>query len=70
MSESSTPARNAPSAMDNPTLSIRKAAERFITGGKVVEVNPDRSEVTLEVFIKNESGDVVAPGQATAVLDS
>ena len=40
--------------------------EKLTAGGTVTEV--DGSTITIEVFIKNEAGDVIAPGVATAEL--
>ena len=44
--------------------------ETLTAGGTITGVDADRGEVTLEVFIRNEAGDVVAPGVATAMLGS
>ena len=42
--------------------------ETLTAGGSVTAVQPESAEVTLEVFIRNEAGDIVAPGTATVVL--
>jgi 3-methylfumaryl-CoA hydratase len=42
--------------------------ETLTAGATVTEVQGD--EVTLDVFIRNEAGDVVAPGVATVRLNS
>lgn len=44
--------------------------ETLYSGGRVLEVDAGSRQVLLEVFIKNEAGEVVAPGKATAVLES
>jgi len=33
-------------------------------------MNPANDEVQIEVFIKNEAGEVITPGVATAVMDA
>lgn len=43
--------------------------ETLYSGGRVLEVDASSGQVVLEVFIKNEAGEVVAPGKATAVLE-
>jgi 3-methylfumaryl-CoA hydratase len=40
--------------------------EKLHSGGVVTACRPDSGEVEIEVFIKNESGDVVTPGKALA----
>jgi len=35
------------------------------TGGSVLEVDPGRGTVVLELFVKNQDGDVILPGKAT-----
>lgn len=40
--------------------------ETLYSGGKVVATRPDVGEVDIEVFIKNEAGEIVAPGIAVA----
>lgn len=42
--------------------------ETLVAGGKVTAWNPDNGELTIEVFIRNEAGDIAAPGVATACL--
>ena len=52
--------------------SNRQAAysgEPLYSGGKVLEVNPRSGEITLELFIKNEGGEIITPGRATAKLN-
>ena len=38
--------------------------ETLRSGGKVLAVRPDSGEVDIDVFIKNEAGEIVAPGVA------
>ncbi len=40
--------------------------ETLVAGGTVSAVDIDRGQVTIEVFVRNEAGEVVAPGIATA----
>jgi 3-methylfumaryl-CoA hydratase len=40
--------------------------ETLHSGGIVTACNPDSGEVELDVFIKNEAGEVVTPGKALA----
>ena len=52
----------------NFQYSNRKASiigETLTSGGKVTEIDVDKREVTVELFIKNEQGDVTTPGGAT-----
>ncbi len=42
--------------------------ETLYSGGRVLAVRPDVGEVDIEVFIKNEAGEIVAPGVALARL--
>lgn len=42
--------------------------ETLYSGGKVLAVRPDVGEVDIEVFIKNEAGEVVTPGVALVRL--
>jgi 3-methylfumaryl-CoA hydratase len=42
--------------------------ETLVAGGTVTNYEPATGELTVEVFIRNEAGDVVAPGTATARL--
>ena len=47
--------------------SNRQAAylgETLRTGGQVTSVDLERGEATLELFVRNEAGDIVAPGTA------
>lgn len=48
--------------------SNREAAyigETLTSGGSVTSFDPDTGRGTLEVFVRNEAGDVIAPGTAT-----
>jgi 3-methylfumaryl-CoA hydratase len=52
--------------------SNRKAAyigETVTSGGRVLSVDHDTGSARLEIFIKNEAGDVIAPGTATIAFD-
>tara|TARA_R110001592_G_scaffold363372_2_gene686164 strand:- start:27669 stop:28103 length:435 start_codon:yes stop_codon:yes gene_type:complete len=40
--------------------------ETLYSGGKVLAVRPGVGEVDIEVFIKNEAGEIVTPGVALA----
>lgn len=40
--------------------------ESLYSGGKVLAVRPEVGEVDIEVFIKNEAGEIVTPGVALA----
>jgi 3-methylfumaryl-CoA hydratase len=42
--------------------------ETLVSGGTVSAFDPSTGEVVLDVFIRNEAGDIVAPGVATARL--
>lgn len=42
--------------------------ETLTTGGTVTAVDSEAGTVTLEMFVKNEAGDVVAPGVVTVRL--
>ena len=42
--------------------------ETLVSGGTVTAVDPSSGEVVVDVFIRNEAGDIVAPGIATARL--
>jgi len=47
--------------------SNRKAAylgETLVTGGSVVEVDELNSSVVVELFVKNEAGEIITPGGA------
>lgn len=51
--------------------SNRRAAfvgEVLTTGGQVTSVEPATGRVTLELFVKNEAGDVITPGSAVVEL--
>ncbi len=40
--------------------------DTLYSGGRVVTCHPGRREVEIEVFVKNQAGEVVAPGTAIA----
>jgi 3-methylfumaryl-CoA hydratase len=40
--------------------------EALMAGGTIKAVNPESGEVIIDVFVRNEAGDVIAPGVATA----
>jgi len=42
--------------------------ETLVSGGTVTAVDPSTGEVVVDVFIRNEAGEIVAPGVATARL--
>lgn len=42
--------------------------ETLTVGGKVTEVDSSTGEVALELFVRNEAGDVIAPGAARVRL--
>lgn len=42
--------------------------ETLASGGTVQSVDRETGEITIEVFVRNADGDVVAPGVATARL--
>ncbi|MEM7001265.1 MAG: hypothetical protein AAF529_10790 [Pseudomonadota bacterium] len=42
--------------------------ETLVAGGSVIQV--DGAQVTIEVFVKNQAGEVIAPGVATAQLQA
>jgi 3-methylfumaryl-CoA hydratase len=44
--------------------------ETLYSGGKVVALNAATGEITLEVFVKNERDEIIAPGHATAVVNN
>ena len=44
--------------------------ETLTTGGTVTAVDTQAHTVTLEMFVKNEAGEVVTPGVVTARLDA
>jgi hydroxyacyl-ACP dehydratase HTD2-like protein with hotdog domain len=49
--------------------SNRKASyigETLRSGGKILTINPEKGEVELEVNIKNEADEIIAPGIAIA----
>ncbi len=51
--------------------SNRKAAylgETLTTGGKVVEYDTKSATVSVDLYVKNESGEVITPGAATLKL--
>ena len=42
--------------------------ETLHSGGNVIALDSDSQEARVEVFIKNETGEIVAPGEATVLL--
>lgn len=44
--------------------------ETLYSGGTVTAVDAASGEIRIDVFIKNEAGDVVTPGVATAVMEA
>lgn len=44
--------------------------ERLVSGGSVVRVDASTGLVELDLFIKNEAGDVISPGNATVRLST
>jgi len=53
--------------------SNRQAAyigETLTAGGVVEAIDTDSGEVTLDLYIKNEAGDIITPGKAIVRLDS
>ena len=58
--------------MTSLAYSNRKAAfigETVTSGGHVLSVDHDKGTAELEIFIKNEAGDVIAPGTATIAFN-
>jgi hydroxyacyl-ACP dehydratase HTD2-like protein with hotdog domain len=52
--------------------SNRRAAylgETLTSGGVITEINADNHRVTVEIFVKNEAGEVISPGHATVTLN-
>lgn len=52
--------------------SNRRAAylgETLTTGGIITELDADNHRVTVELFVKNEAGEVTSPGHATVELN-
>ena len=52
--------------------SNRRAAylgETLTTGGTVTAIDAAQRLVTLEIFVKNEAGEITSPGHATVVLN-
>jgi 3-methylfumaryl-CoA hydratase len=39
--------------------------EELVAGGTVAEVDADSGEVAIDVFVRNQEGEVIAPGRAT-----
>ena len=59
--------------MTHLEYSNRKAAyigETVTSGGRVLSIDHDSSSAKLEIFIKNEAGDVIVPGTAVVVFDA
>ena len=42
--------------------------ETLHCGGNVIALDSDSQEAQVEVFIKNEAGEIVAPGEATVLF--
>jgi len=58
--------------MTHLEYSNRKAAyigETVTSGGRVLSVDHDNHTAKLEIFIKNEAGDVITPGTAVVEFD-
>lgn len=56
----------------NLAYSNRKAAfigETVTSGGRVISVDHDNASAKVEVFIKNEAGEVIVPGTAVVVFN-
>ena len=52
--------------------SNRRAAylgETLTTGGNVTEIDSDNRRITVEIFVRNEAGEVTSPGHATVELN-
>jgi len=43
--------------------------ETLISGGKIEEVRPEKSEAELSLFVRKENGEVTVPGRAVVRLD-
>ena len=59
--------------MTHLEYSNRKAAyigETVTSGGRVLSVDHDSGSAHLEIFVKNEAGDVIVPGSAVVVFDT
>lgn len=44
--------------------------ETLTSGGKVLAFDAASGEIELELFVRNEAGDVITPGTAVAVLNT
>ena len=44
--------------------------ETLKSSGSVIALDTDKKEAKVEVFIKNELGEIVAPGQATVLFNN
>jgi 3-methylfumaryl-CoA hydratase len=42
--------------------------QTLTVGGRVTEVDPERCEVAFELYVRNENGEIVAPGTARVRL--
>jgi 3-methylfumaryl-CoA hydratase len=42
--------------------------DRLVSGGRVAAIDRDRGLVTLEIFIRDEQGDITTPGRAVVRL--
>lgn len=50
------------------SYSNRKAAylgETLTTGGTILEIDKSNSTISVELFVKNDSGEIITPGAAT-----
>ena len=59
-------------ALERFHYSNRRAAylgETLISGGRVLDVDPETRRVTLELWVRNAAGDVTSPGGAVVRLD-
>jgi hydroxyacyl-ACP dehydratase HTD2-like protein with hotdog domain len=53
------------------SYSNRQAAyigETLTAGGEVIAVDPDSGQVSLELHVKNEQGEVITPGSAVVAI--
>jgi len=43
--------------------------ETLLSGGEIVSLDPEARRATVEVFVKNEAGGVITPGNAVVQFD-
>ena len=43
--------------------------ETLLAGGEVLAINPEQRSAQVRVFVRNEAGQVIAPGTAVVVFD-